>query len=106
MLALPVNAEVKIEDIVNDAATPGDVVTNGLGPQGQRFSTLKAVNAETVGNLVPGVGVLVRRREAARSGNAAARQGRRDVPHRLVLPHVRLDTKTGHKIWKYDAPPA
>ena len=53
MLALPVNAEVTIEDIVNDAATPGDVVTNGIGPQGQRFSPLTGVNTETVGNLVP-----------------------------------------------------
>ena len=99
MLALPVNAEVKIEDIVNDAATPGDVVTNGLGPQGQRFSTLKAVNAETVGNLVP---------VWAFSLGGEKQRGQETQP--LVKDGVMfltgsysriwaIDTKSGHKIW-------
>jgi alcohol dehydrogenase (cytochrome c) len=102
MLALPVNAEVKIEDIVNDAATPGDVVTNGLGPQGQRFSTLKAVNAETVGNLVP---------VWAFSLGGEKQRGQETQP--LVKDGVMyltgsysrmwaIDTKTGHKIWEYN----
>ena len=85
MLALPVNAEVKIEDIVNDAATPGDVLTYGLGPQGQRYSPLKQVNRRHRRQARAGLGLLVRRREAARPGIAAARPRRQDVRHRLVL---------------------
>jgi alcohol dehydrogenase (cytochrome c) len=38
---------------LNDAATPGDVLTNGLGPQGQRFSSLAQLNASNVKKLVP-----------------------------------------------------
>ena len=38
MLGQPLRAEVTIDDIINDAKTPGDVVTYGLGPQAQRYS--------------------------------------------------------------------
>ncbi|WP_201800137.1 methanol/ethanol family PQQ-dependent dehydrogenase [Beggiatoa leptomitoformis] len=41
------------EDIANDAKTVNQVVTYGLGTQGQRFSPLTTVNKETVGDLVP-----------------------------------------------------
>ena len=51
--AVPALADVKIEDIVNDAATTNDVVSNGLGQQGQRYSTLEAINKDNVANLVP-----------------------------------------------------
>ena len=64
---------------------PGDVVTYGLGPQGQRYSPLKAVNRRHRRQSGAGLGVLVRRREAARPGEPAARQGRRDLRHRLVF---------------------
>jgi alcohol dehydrogenase (cytochrome c) len=40
-------------DLLNDAATPGDVLTNGLGPQGQRFNSLAQLNASNVKKLVP-----------------------------------------------------
>ena len=33
-------AKVTDKDIVNDQATPGDVVSYGLGPRGQRFSPI------------------------------------------------------------------
>lgn len=40
-------AAVNDQDILNDAKTPGDVVSYGLGPQGQRFSPLSKLNANT-----------------------------------------------------------
>jgi len=40
--------EVTDADIVNDAKTAGDVLSFGLGTQGQRFSNLAAVNTKTV----------------------------------------------------------
>ena len=41
------------QDILKDAETPGDILTYGMGTQGQRHSTLKAVNPETVSKLAP-----------------------------------------------------
>ena len=52
-LTQPSLADVKIDDIVNDATTTADVVSNGLGPQGQRYSPLKTLNASNISGLVP-----------------------------------------------------
>jgi len=40
-------------DLMNDAASTGDVLTYGMGPQAQRFSTLNQINTDTVSKLVP-----------------------------------------------------
>ena len=45
--------DVTIDEIVNDSKSVADVLTNGLGQEGQRFSTLKQINTETVSRLVP-----------------------------------------------------
>jgi alcohol dehydrogenase (cytochrome c) len=39
--------------IDNDAKTPNDVLSWGIGSQGQRYSPLKQVNTSTVQKLVP-----------------------------------------------------
>lgn len=49
----PAQATVTDADILNDAATKGDVVSFGLGTQGQRFSPMTQINTKTVKNLVP-----------------------------------------------------
>ena len=41
-------AGVTDQDILNDQMTVGDVVSNGMGMRGQRYSALAKVNAETV----------------------------------------------------------
>ena len=51
--AAPLIAAVNDQDIANDATTPNDVVSYGLGLQGQRFSPLDKLNTETVKNLTP-----------------------------------------------------
>ena len=40
-------------DLMNDAASTGDVLTYGMGPQAHRFSSLNAINAGNVAKLVP-----------------------------------------------------
>ncbi|MGF7202583.1 PQQ-dependent dehydrogenase (methanol/ethanol family) [Sphingobium olei] len=40
-------------DLMNDAASTGDVLTYGMGPQAQRFSPLAQINSQTVAKLVP-----------------------------------------------------
>ncbi|WP_269620961.1 methanol/ethanol family PQQ-dependent dehydrogenase [Zhongshania sp. BJYM1] len=47
------NAGVTDQDILNDAKTTGDIVSYGLGTQGQRYSPLKIVNDKNVQSLSP-----------------------------------------------------
>ncbi|HPG88457.1 MAG TPA: PQQ-dependent methanol/ethanol family dehydrogenase [Hyphomicrobium sp.] len=100
--AVPALADVKIEDIVNDAATTNDVVSNGLGPQGQRYSTLNAINKDNVASMVPAW---------AMSLGGEKMRGQETQP--LVKDGVMyitgsysrmwaIDVKTGHELWQYD----
>ena len=57
-------------DLMNDAASTGDVLTYGMGPQAQRFSTLNQINTDTVSKLVPAF--VAGWREAARPGGPAS----------------------------------
>ena len=45
-------ASVTDEDILKDAETTHQIVTNGLGTKGQRYSPLAKVNVDTVKDLV------------------------------------------------------
>ncbi|MFB0874802.1 MULTISPECIES: methanol/ethanol family PQQ-dependent dehydrogenase [unclassified Sphingobium] len=52
--AAPLLAEGPTDmDLMNDAASTGDVLTYGMGPQAQRFSPLAQINSQTVAKLVP-----------------------------------------------------
>ncbi len=48
-------AQAAVTDKMIDAAakTTGDVLSGGIGQQGQRYSPLKQINAQTIGRLVP-----------------------------------------------------
>jgi len=91
------------QDILKDAETPGDVLTYGMGTQGQRHSTLKAVNPDTIKNLAP---------VWAFSFGGEKQRGQEAQPivydgtiyvtgsySRLFA----LDARTGEKKWQYDA---
>jgi alcohol dehydrogenase (cytochrome c) len=99
----PSLADVTIEDIINDATTVEDVVTNGLGTQGQRYSPLDKINTGNVADLVPAW---------AMSLGGEKMRGQETQP--LVKDGVMyitgsysrmwaIDTKTGEEIWQYDA---
>ncbi len=98
----PVSADVKMDDILKDASTVGDVVSYGLGTQGQRYSPLKQVNRDTAGRLVPAW---------AFSFGGEKQRGQESQP--LVKDGVMyvtgsysrmwaVDVKTGREIWQYD----
>ncbi|WP_153146066.1 PQQ-dependent methanol/ethanol family dehydrogenase [Dechloromonas sp. H13] len=94
--------EVTDADIVNDAKTPGDVVSFGLGTQGQRFSPLTAVNAKTVKNLVPVWSMSF-------GGEKQRGQESQPVIHDgkmyVTASYSRLfaiDAASGKKLWKYE----
>lgn len=89
-------------DIVNDAKTTGDVVSAGLGPQGQRYSPLDKVNTGNVKDLVP---------VWAFSFGGEKQRGQESQPlvHNgkifVTASYSRifaLDSKTGKKLWKYE----
>ena len=96
------HAGVTDQDILDDAATPGDVVSFGLGTQGQRFSALDQINTKTVKDLVP---------VWSMSFGGEKQRGQESQP--LVADGVMyvtasysrlfaIDAKTGHKLWKYE----
>ncbi len=97
------SAGVTDQDILNDQMTMGDVVSNGLGPRGQRFSPLTAINGDTVQNL---------RAVWAFSFGGEKQRGQESQP--MVKDGVMyvtasysrvfaIDVKTGEELWQYDA---
>jgi alcohol dehydrogenase (cytochrome c) len=53
MAAAPAMSAVTDKDIENDAKTTGDIVSWGLGTQGQRYSPSTKINASSIKDLVP-----------------------------------------------------
>ncbi|TVO53194.1 methanol/ethanol family PQQ-dependent dehydrogenase [Denitromonas halophila] len=89
-------------DIVQDAATANDVVSFGMGTQGQRYSALDKINTESVKDLVP---------VWSMSFGGEKQRGQESQPliHDGVMfvtaSYSRifaLDVKTGKKLWKYE----
>ena len=96
-------AGVTDKDILNDQATTGDVVSNGLGLRGQRYSPLKAVNTDTVKDL-----------KAVWSFSFGGEKQRGQESQPMVKDGVMyvtgsysrvfaIDVKTGEELWQYDA---
>jgi alcohol dehydrogenase (cytochrome c) len=90
-------------DLMNDASTPGDVLTYGMGPRAQRFSPLTSVNTDTVGRMVPAY---------ASSLGGEKQRGQESQP--IVYGGMiyvtgsysrvfAFDARTGEKKWEYDA---
>ncbi|MGB0682258.1 MAG: PQQ-dependent methanol/ethanol family dehydrogenase [Magnetovibrionaceae bacterium] len=96
-------ADVTDEDILNDHSTTNQVVTNGLGLQGQRYSPLKTINTDNVGKLLPVWSFSF-------GGEKQRGQESQPLVHDGVMyvtgSYSRLfaiDVKTGEEIWQYDA---
>lgn len=88
--------------IEDDARTPGDIVSWGIGQQGQRYSPLKQINAQTIGRLVPAWSFSF-------GGEKQRGQESQPLIHNGVMfvtaSYSRifaLDAKTGQKLWKYE----
>ncbi|MCP4469675.1 MAG: PQQ-dependent dehydrogenase, methanol/ethanol family [Gammaproteobacteria bacterium] len=98
-----VNAGVTDKDILNDQATPGDIVSYGMGPRAQRFSPIKMLNKNNIERLVPAY---------AYSFGGEKQRGQEAQP--LVYDGViyvtgsysrafAIDARTGEEIWEYNA---
>ena len=99
----PLLADVSVDDINNDATTTNDVVTNGLGTQGQRYSPLKTVNKDNVGSLVPAWAMsLGGEKQRGQESQPLIKDGVMYVTGSYSRIWA-IDTKTGREIWQYDA---
>jgi alcohol dehydrogenase (cytochrome c) len=97
------SAGVTDEDLANDQATAGDIVTNGMGRNGQRFSPLTQINKDTVKSLVPAWSF---------SFGGEKQRGQESQP--IIYDGIMyvtgsysrmwaIDVKTGRELWQYDA---
>ncbi|WP_448187354.1 PQQ-dependent methanol/ethanol family dehydrogenase [Azospirillum sp. sgz301742] len=95
-------AGVTTDDILKDASTTGDVLSYGLGTQGQRFSPLTKLSSENIGKLVPVWSFSF-------GGEKQRGQETQPLVHDGVMyitgSYSRLyavDARTGQKKWQYD----
>ncbi|MBL8573237.1 MAG: PQQ-dependent methanol/ethanol family dehydrogenase [Hyphomicrobiaceae bacterium] len=94
---------VSMDDILNDAKTTADVVTNGLGTQGQRFSPLKTINKDTIKGLVPAWAFSFGgEKQRGQESQALVKDGVIYVTGSYSRMWA-IDAKTGEKIWEYEA---
>ena len=94
--------DVTTADILNDAKSTGDVVSFGLGTQGQRHSTLTAVNTTTVKNLVPAWSMSFGgEKQRGQESQPLVHDGKMFVTASYSRLFA-LDAKTGKKLWKYE----
>lgn len=103
LLAAPAYAGITEEDLARDALTTGDVLTNGMGRDLQRYSPLDMINRDNVHRMVP---------VWAFSFGGEKQRGQESQPliHDGVMyvtaSYSRLfaiDVRTGREIWQYDA---
>ncbi|MGI9216397.1 MAG: PQQ-dependent methanol/ethanol family dehydrogenase [Hydrogenophaga sp.] len=88
--------------IANDAATPENVVSWGLGTQGQRHSPLTNVNAKTISKLVPVWSMSFGgEKQRGQQSQPLVNNGKMFVTASYSRIYA-LDSKTGKKLWKYE----
>ncbi|MBK6853668.1 MAG: PQQ-dependent methanol/ethanol family dehydrogenase [Burkholderiales bacterium] len=102
MTAQAATPAVTDQMIDNDAKSTGDVLSWGIGTQGQRYSPLKQINPQTIGKLVPVWSFSF-------GGEKQRGQESQPVIHNgkmfVTASYSRifaLDAKTGAKLWKYE----
>jgi alcohol dehydrogenase (cytochrome c) len=94
--------DVTDADILNDAKSTGDVVSFGLGTQGQRFSPSTQINAKTVKNLVPAWSMSFGgEKQRGQESQPVISDGKMFVTASYSR-FFAVDAKTGKKLWKYE----
>lgn len=90
-------------DLMSSATNTGAVLTNGMGPRGQRYSALDQINTQTVSRLVPAF-------SASLGGEKQRGQESQPIVYDGTIyvtgSYSRLfafDARTGEEKWEYDA---
>jgi alcohol dehydrogenase (cytochrome c) len=88
--------------IANDAATPDNVLSWGLGTQGQRHSSLTGINAKNISKLVPVWSMSFGgEKQRGQQSQPLVHKGKMFVTASYSRIYA-VDTKTGKKLWKYE----
>ena len=96
-------AAVSDQDILQDPKNPEQIVTNGLGVQGQRYSPLDTLNVNNVKDLRP---VWAFSFGGEKQRGQQAQPMIKDGVMYMTGSYSRVfavDARTGKKLWQYDA---
>lgn len=97
-----VGAQVTTEMINSDASTTNDVLSSGLGTQGQRHSSLSDINAKSIARLVPAWSMSFGgEKQRGQQSQPLVHNGKMFVTASYSRIYA-LDAKTGQKLWKYE----
>ncbi|MBU0601310.1 MAG: methanol/ethanol family PQQ-dependent dehydrogenase [Gammaproteobacteria bacterium] len=95
-------AAVTVADIENDAQTTGDVLSWGMGTEGQRYSPLTAINTTTIKRLVPAWSYSYGgEKQRGQEAQPLVVNGRMFVTASYSRIYA-IDTKTGRRLWQYE----
>ena len=102
LASLTAQAAVTDQMIADDAKTTGDVLSWGLGTQGQRYSPLKQVNPKTIDKLVPAWSFSFGgEKQRGQESQPVIHNGKMFVTGSYSRIYA-LDASTGKKLWKYE----
>ena len=88
--------------IESDAKSTGDILSWGMGTEGQRYSPLKQVNAATIGKLVPAWSFSFGgEKQRGQESQPVIHNGKMFVTASYSRIYA-LDAKSGKKLWKYE----
>ena len=88
--------------IENDGKSTNDVLSWGMGQQGQRFSPLTQINAKSVSKLVPAWSFSFGgEKQRGQESQPVIHNGKMFVTGSYSRIYA-LDVKTGEKLWKYE----
>lgn len=94
---------VTSNDVLNDVKTTGDVLSNGMGLQGQRFSPLTQINKETVKDLVPVWNFSFGgEKQRGQESQPLIKDGVMYVTASYSRAFA-IDIASGEELWQYDA---
>ena len=104
VMAATAHAGAQVTDamIANDAASTNDVLSWGMGTQGQRHSTLSDINPKTISRLVPVWSMSFGgEKQRGQESQPLVHNGKMFVTASYSRIFA-LDSKTGAKLWKYE----
>ena len=103
LAATPVAAmNVTDKDVLDDAKTPGDVVSHGLGTKMQRYSPSTKINDKNVKDLVPAwTFSFGAEKQRGQQSQPVVRDGKMFVTGSYSRVFA-LDAKNGKKVWEYN----
>jgi len=97
------NAKVTDKDILRDHMSTDEIVTNGMGLQGQRFSPLSTINTQTIEDIRPVWSFsLGGEKQRGQESQPMIKDGVMYITGSYSRVYA-IDAKTGDELWQYEA---